>query len=66
MEEALETLKRNEGLVNPSSPTSESTVKVNSVHRSSVSFSHDTIFVGILQVPISVMDLRLLTKKGYT
>jgi len=39
--------------------------EVNNVDCSSVSFSHDTIFVGNMEVPILGIGMRLLTKMGY-
>jgi len=61
----LEKLKGNKGLTNPSSPTSESMTEVNNVESSSISFSHDTISIKSIGVPISGTDMRLLIKKGY-
>ena len=58
MEEALEKLK-------PPSPTSEPTTQVNNVDHSSVSFSHDTISVGNMEVCILGTGMTLLTKMGY-
>ena len=65
MEEALEKLKRNEVLMKTSLPTLESTTEVNNVDNFLVSFSHDVIFVGSLEVPILGISLRLLTNMGY-
>ena len=65
MEEASEKLQHNEGLVKPSSPISELTIEVNNVCISSVSFSHDTIYVGNMEVSISGSDMRILTKMWY-
>lgn len=64
-EEALEILKCNEGLVKPSSHVLESTTEVNNVDCSSVSFSHDTIYVGNMEVPILGIGMRLLIGMGY-
>ena len=58
-------MKFSERLAKPSSPPSKSTTEVNNVGSSSVSFSHDVIYVGSLEVPISGTDMRLLTKMGY-
>ena len=44
--EALEEVKRNEGLEKPSSRVSKSTAEVNSVDFSSVSSSHDILSIG--------------------
>jgi len=62
----LEKLKHNEGLAKLSSSVSESTDEVKNVDCSSISFSHDTILVGSLEVSISRNGMRLLTKMGYT
>ena len=62
--EALEEVKRNEGLEKPSSPVSQSTAEVNSVDFSSVP-SHDIISIGSVEIPIAGTDMRLLTKIGY-
>ena len=64
-EEALKELKHKKYLVKPSSTALESTTKVNNVDHSSVSFSHDVISVGNVEVPISGTSMRLLTKMGY-
>ena len=64
MEEALEELKRNEGLAKPSSLVSKLTAEINNFDHSSVSFSRDIIPVGNMEVPISGTDMRLLTKMG--
>ena len=61
----MEELRHNEGLVKPSSPASESTFEVNNVDHSLVSFSHDTISVGNMEVPISGTGMRFFTKMGY-
>ena len=58
-------MKRNKGLAKPSSLVSESKAKVNNVDHSLVSFSHEVISIGSLEVPISGIVLRLLTKMGY-
>ena len=44
---------------------SESTTEVNRVGSSSISFSHDVISIGSLEVPISRTDMILLTNMGY-
>ena len=65
MEEALEKLNHNEGLLKSSSPISASIVEVNNVDNSLVSFSNETISVGNIEVPIKRTSMRLLTKMGY-
>lgn len=65
MEEALEKLKCNDGLVKPSSPISELVTDLNNIGSSLVSFSHDVISIGSIEVPISRISMRLLTKMGY-
>jgi len=49
----------------PSSPDSESITKVKNVASSLVSFSHDVIFVGSIEVHILGTCMGLLTKMGY-
>ena len=61
----MEELKCNEGLAKPSSHVSELTTEVNVVENSSVLCSHYTIFVGNMEVPISRIGMRLITKMGY-
>lgn len=58
-------MKLNEGLANVSSHVSESTPEVNNADHSLVSFSHDTIYVGNMEVPILGTGMRLLSKMGY-
>lgn len=53
MQEALENIMCNKGLAKLSSLALESTIEVNNVDSFLVSFSHDGIFVGSLEVPIS-------------
>ena len=65
MKDTLEKFKHNEGSAKPSSPISESIVEVHNVDCSSVSFSHEAISFGSLEVPISGTGMRLLTKMGY-
>ena len=62
---ALKEVKHNEGLKKPSSHVSKSTSKVNSVDLSSVSSSHDIIYVGSVEIPITRTGMRLLTKMRY-
>lgn len=61
----MEKLKPSEGLVESSSPVLESVAEVNNVDHSSISSSHDTIFVGNMDVPILGTALRLPTNMGY-
>ena len=63
--EALEELKRNKGLKQPSSLVSASTFEVNNVDVSSISSSHAIIYVGNVEIPIRGTGMRLLTKMGY-
>ena len=65
MKEALDKLKRNEGLKSPSPPVFELTSKVNNVYCSSISSSHAIIYVGNVDIPIIEIGMRLLTKMGY-
>ena len=64
MSEAVTEVKRDEGLQQLSSSVSQSTPKVNSVDFSSVS-SHDIISVGSVEIPITGIGMKLLTKMGY-
>ena len=60
---ALEEVERNEE--KPSSHVSKLTSEVNRVDFSSVSSSHDIIYVGSIEIPIIGTSMRLLTKMGY-
>lgn len=65
MEEVLGKLKCNEGLVKPYSPILELIVEVNNVDCSLVSFSHDAISIGNMELPILGTSMRLLMEMGH-
>ena len=61
----MEKLKRNEGLKKPSSLVPKSKVEVKNVDCSSVSYSNAIISIGNVEIPITGIGMRLLTKMGY-
>ena len=65
MEEALEKLKRNEGLAKPSSPDSKLKTELNNVGSSSVSFSDDDDDLGAFEKHTTGIGSRLLKNMVY-
>jgi len=65
MEDSLEKLKCNEGLVKPSSLASESTSEANNVGNSSVSFLDDDDDLGAFEKHTTNIGSRLMKKMGY-